>query len=216
MVKINQLGPGKVSSAGAIKVALLSITDAPASPFAKGSRYYDETEKKIYEAIVADSWEGALVSDPQMIPIYYLFNGALYTWDGSKLKEELNDVVDVLVDDVTIVGADKKARFNTESIQIRVPFLTKSNVLSSTAKRVVSNSLFFIFENGDVSSDGKTVLKENTVDGSVVDLYADDDYVFFMYATSVKVYTLGEDGTFTLARTFTISGPYTWFEGENQ
>lgn len=95
-----------------------------------------------------------------------------------------------------------------------VDFTKQTDVLSSPAKRIVKSGTFFVFENGDVSIDGKTVLKENTVDGSVLDLYGDDDYVFFMYQTSVKVYTLGEDGTLTLARTFTISGTSTIFEGK--
>lgn len=96
----------------------------------------------------------------------------------------------------------------------QTPFELQEDVLSSTAKRVIKSGTFFVFENGDVSIDGKTVLKENTVDGSVLDIYGDDNYVMFMYQTAVKVYTLEEDGTLTLARTFTITGTNTVFEGK--
>lgn len=74
-------GGGKVK-----EVALLSITIAPTGEFAKGSKYYNLTDKKIYTAVVADSWDGATVDDPQF-GTYYLYNNTTYVWDGNSLEE---------------------------------------------------------------------------------------------------------------------------------
>lgn len=66
-------------------VALLSITVEPVAPFAKGSKYYNSTTKKIYTAVEADTWVGAKESDPSF-SAYYTYNGKAYTWDGNSLE----------------------------------------------------------------------------------------------------------------------------------
>lgn len=67
------------------QVALLSITTAPASPFAVGSKYYNSTDKKIYTAITANTWTGATSADPVFNTIY-TFDGEYYIWDGDSLE----------------------------------------------------------------------------------------------------------------------------------
>jgi len=67
------------------QVALLSITTAPASPFAVGSKYYNSTDKKIYTAITVNTWTGATSADPVFNTIY-TFDGEYYIWDGDSLE----------------------------------------------------------------------------------------------------------------------------------
>lgn len=111
-----------------------------------------------------------------------------------------------------VLGASENTMVNAKNLKDRgadfeqSDFELQENVLSSAVKKVVANSSFFIFENGDVSIDGKTVLKANTVDGSVIDLYADDDYAAFVYSKTIKFYTIATDGTLTLFKTVTITG----------
>lgn len=72
------------------QVALLSITTAPSGEFAKGSKYYNSTTKKIYTATTADTWTGATESDPQFNVIYTYDNDGTteyYQWDGDNLVE---------------------------------------------------------------------------------------------------------------------------------
>ena len=71
----------------ATQVALLSITTAPSGSFAVGSKYYNSSTKKILTAVTANTWTGATESDPQVIPVYYLFDGATYYWDGDTLEK---------------------------------------------------------------------------------------------------------------------------------
>lgn len=81
------------SGSGAHKeTALLSITTAPAAPFAKGSKYFrneddvePELNKKIYTAVVDGTWDGAKISEP-VFGAYYTYNGDTYTWDGDSLQ----------------------------------------------------------------------------------------------------------------------------------
>lgn len=95
MVKINQLSSplfgGSGSGGGKIKqIILLSITTAPSGTFAKGSQYYNSSTKKIYTAVVADSWNDAKVEDPQFGVIYLFDNQGTteyYQWDGDNLVE---------------------------------------------------------------------------------------------------------------------------------
>lgn len=86
---ITTLFLGKFQGGGsATEVALLSVTTAPSGSFVVGSKYYDSTEKKIYTAITANTWTGATESDPQVIPVYYLYDGATYYWDGDSLEKK--------------------------------------------------------------------------------------------------------------------------------
>lgn len=95
MVKINQLSSplfGGSSSGGgkAKQIILLSITTAPSGTFAKGSQYYNSSTKKIYTAVVANSWNEAKVEDPQFGVIYIFDNQGTteyYQWDGDNLVE---------------------------------------------------------------------------------------------------------------------------------
>ena len=67
------------------QVALLSITTAPGGSFAAGSKYYNETDKKIYTAVVADTWVDATSQDPSFSTIY-TFDSGYYIWDGDSLE----------------------------------------------------------------------------------------------------------------------------------
>lgn len=81
------------SGSGAHKeTALLSITSAPAAPFAKGSKFFRDEEnvppelnKKIYTAVADGTWDGAKISEP-VFGAYYTYNGDTYTWDGDSLQ----------------------------------------------------------------------------------------------------------------------------------
>lgn len=82
---------GSKSGGGASKqIILLSITTAPTGTFEKGSQYYNSSDKKIYTAVVADSWNDAKVEDPQFGVIYIFDNQGTteyYQWDGDNLVE---------------------------------------------------------------------------------------------------------------------------------
>lgn len=169
--------------------------------------------------------------DLDVVVIEYTASSFAYSWELINVQpatvvpdasNTVKGIIRIATDGEATTGTSEVLAVNPKQLAqiaecpstVLIDFELQSNVLSSSAKRVVKSGTFFVFENGDVSVDGKTIIKENAVDGSVLDLYGDDNYVIFMYQTSVKVYTIGEDGTITLARTFTISGTNTIFEGK--
>ena len=95
-------GYSPASGEGHSEVALLSITTEPSAPFAKGSKYYNDTTKKIYTAVADDTWTGATVTDPSY-GTFYQYNGATYIWDGNTLELfELEEYQKKLVSGVNI------------------------------------------------------------------------------------------------------------------
>ena len=72
------------SGGSASAVTLLSITTEPSAPFAKGSKYFNSTDNKIYTAIADDVW-GIKGEDPSFVA-YYVYNGETYTWDGNSME----------------------------------------------------------------------------------------------------------------------------------
>lgn len=83
-------------------VTLLSITTAPSAPFEKGSKYYNNTTKKIYTATEDNTWADAKVDDPSF-STYYQYNNQTYVWDGNSLELfELEDYQKKLVSGVNI------------------------------------------------------------------------------------------------------------------
>lgn len=106
-------------------VTLLSITTAPTAPFAKGSKYYNSTTKKIYTAVTADSWENAIEKDPQFLTIYiYDNNGTTeyYQWDGDNLVETDLEKYQLKAETITI---------DTASVTIANIQANKNYVLSN-------------------------------------------------------------------------------------
>ena len=98
------------------QVALLSITTAPASPFAVGSKYYNSSTNKIVTAVTADTWTGATSADP-VFNVIYTFNSGYYIWDGDNLvTTDLDTIVrGVEVDGVSVVDANKIAQIPVAS-----------------------------------------------------------------------------------------------------
>lgn len=83
-------GGGKSGGGTSKQIILLSVTTAPTGTFEKGSQYYNSSDKKIYTAVVADSWNDAKVEDPQFGVIYLFDNQGTteyYQWDGDNLVE---------------------------------------------------------------------------------------------------------------------------------
>ena len=124
------------------EVALLSITTAPTGEFAKGSKYYNLTDKKIYTAVVADSWDGATVDDPQF-GTYYLYNNSTYVWDGNSLEEyefenfvKKTDIVNNLEsnDPTKVLGAGQGKALN-QKVELKQN-ITDDN-LKTEAKTIV-------------------------------------------------------------------------------
>ena len=131
------------SSGGEVKeVALLSITTAPTGEFAKGSKYYNLTDKKIYTAVVADSWDGATVDDPQF-GTYYIYDNFTYVWDGDSLeKYNLEDFIPKtdIVNDLTTADPTKvlgagQGKVLDEKVEVKQN-ITDNN-LETTDKTVV-------------------------------------------------------------------------------
>ena len=125
------------------EVALLSITTAPTGTFAVGSKYYNLTDKKIYTAVVADSWDGATVDDPQF-GTYYLYDNSTYVWDGNSLEEyELENFVKKtdIVNDLTT--ADRTKVLSAEQGKVlndtKSPILEVDNIINENSYNVVSN-----------------------------------------------------------------------------
>lgn len=77
------------SKGEALQIPLLSITTAPASPFAAGSKYFNSADSLIYTAVTADTWTGAVTAAPAF-GVIYTFASNYYVWDGDTL--ELTDV----------------------------------------------------------------------------------------------------------------------------
>lgn len=76
---------------------LLSITTAPSAPFESGSKYYNDTTKKIYTATEDNTWTNAQETDP-LFGAYYIYDNKTYTWDGNSLEIfELEDYQEKLV-----------------------------------------------------------------------------------------------------------------------
>ena len=124
------------------EVALLSITTAPTGTFAVGSKYYNLTDKKIYTAVVADSWDGANVDDPQF-GTYYLYDNSTYVWDGDSLeKYNLEDFIpktdivnDLTTGDATKVLSAQQGKVLDEKVELKQN-ITDNN-LATTAKTIV-------------------------------------------------------------------------------
>lgn len=87
-------------------VSLLSITTEPSAPFEAGSKYFNNTNSKIYTSIEADSWEGAIIEDPK-IGVIYSYDSKYYYWDGIQL-ESISYIIDYnrLVNKPKINGID--------------------------------------------------------------------------------------------------------------
>ncbi len=83
---ISQSGGSKTE---VLQIPLLSITSAPASPFATGSKYFNSADSLIYTAVTADTWTGAVTAAPAF-GVIYTFASNYYVWDGDTL--ELTDV----------------------------------------------------------------------------------------------------------------------------
>ena len=134
-------GGGKVK-----EVALLSITTAPTGEFAKGSKYYNLTDKKIYTAVVANSWDGATVDDPQF-GTYYLYNNTTYIWDGDSLeKYNLEDFIpktdivnDLETNDSTKVLSAEQGQVLKQEVDTKNPILEIDNIINENSYNVVSN-----------------------------------------------------------------------------
>lgn len=126
------------------EVALLSITTAPTGEFAKGSKYYNVTDKKIYTAVVADSWDGATVEVPQFAT-YYIYNNTTYVWDGNSLEEydlenfvKKTDIVnDLTTDDATKVLSAKQGKVLNEKVDLKQN-ITDNNLTTSNKTIVES------------------------------------------------------------------------------
>lgn len=88
IIKSLLLGSGG-SKTEVLQIPLLSITSAPASPFAAGSKYFNSDDSLIYTAVTADTWTGAVTAAPAFYVIY-TFDSNYYVWDGDTL--ELTDV----------------------------------------------------------------------------------------------------------------------------
>ena len=125
------------------EVALLSITTAPTGTFAVGSKYYNLTDKKIYTAVVADSWDGATVDDPQF-GTYYLYNNTTYVWDGDSLEKynledfiPKTDIVNNLEtnDSTKVLSAEQGKVLN----DTKNPILEVDNTINENSYNVVSN-----------------------------------------------------------------------------
>lgn len=195
------------------QVALLSITTAPSGSFAVGSKYYNSSTKKIVTAVTADTWTGATLADPVFNTIY-TFNSGYYIWDGNSLEEtdlnlyektanKTNDYLETSPVKYPSAKAlsDALGSLNCAG-QIIKPLAQIDSVFSEAAKLVVKTSNFFIYDNGDVSVDGKTILKSNAIDGGVLDMIATETLLVCAYAQYIKVYSIASDGTLTLVRNF--------------
>ena len=67
-------------------IPLLSITTEPTgTEFEKGSKYFNESESKIYTAVADNTWDDAKITDP-VWGAYYLYDGHAYVWDGNSLE----------------------------------------------------------------------------------------------------------------------------------
>ena len=106
IVALGSFNPSSGSGGGTGEtVPLLSITTAPdptQTPFVKGSKYYDSTERKIVTAVADNTWVGAKESDP-LFGTYYQYDDHIYVWDGNSLEYfELEDYQRKLVSGVNI------------------------------------------------------------------------------------------------------------------
>ena len=207
---------------GTEQVALLSITTAPSGSFAVGSKYYNSSTKKILTAVTADTWTGATSADPVFNTIY-TFDSGYYIWDGNSLEStDLNiyEKTENKTDSYTETSSTKypSSKALSDALgslncagQIIKPLAQIDSVFSAAAKLSVKTSKFIIYDNGDVSVDGKTILKSNAIDGSVLDMIATETLLVCAYAQYIKVYSIVSDGTLTLVRTFNDA----FFAGNN-
>ena len=106
IVALGSFDPSSGSGGGTGEtVPLLSITTAPdpmQTPFVKGSKYYDSTERKIVTAVADNTWVGATKTDP-LFGTYYQYDDHIYVWDGNSLEYfELEDYQRKLVSGVNI------------------------------------------------------------------------------------------------------------------
>ena len=124
------------------EIPLLSITTAPTGSFAVGSKYYNSIDKKIYTAVVADSWDGSTVEDPQF-GVYYLYDNSTYIWDGDSLeKYNLEDFIpktdivnDLATDDATKVLSAKQGKILKDEVDLKQD--KTDNNLETTSKTIV-------------------------------------------------------------------------------
>lgn len=78
-------------------VDLLDVTDTAPATCAKGDKYFNTTDKKIYTATAANTW-GATGKDPETDKIYVnIANSMSYRWSGTTMAQ---------------IGADKLLGFN--------------------------------------------------------------------------------------------------------
>ena len=106
------------SGGSASAVTLLSITTEPSAPFAKGSKYFNSTDNKIYTAIADDVW-GIKGEDPSFVA-YYVYNGETYTWDGNSMEPfELENYQRKLVSGVNIKSINGNTVLGSGNLAIR-------------------------------------------------------------------------------------------------
>lgn len=154
-------GYSPASGEGHSEVALLSITTEPSAPFAKGSKYYNDTTKKIYTAVVDDTWTGATVTDPSY-GTFYQYNGATYIWDGNTLELfELEEYQKKLVSGVNIKTINGESILGSGNLSV--------NTYQSFNSSWITNTTFTDFMssvNSDTSATtGMAYLGELTCSG---------------------------------------------------
>lgn len=132
------------------------------------------------------------------------------------------DITDVKVNGETVV-VDNVAEITIEDSvpQVVLPLKQFNTVLSSNCRWVTSNDNFFFYSNGDVSADGKTVIKQNAGFGAEFSMTANNDYVIvndgYQQASyfRIKIYTIATDGTLTLAREFARANGFNKIDIQN-
>ena len=192
-------GSGAGGGGSSKPVTLLSITTAPTGTFAKGSKYYDSTTKKIYTAKVADSWTGAKEETPQFGTIYiYDNNGTTeyYQWDGDNL-------VSTDLEKYQLVA--NKTNFYDETSQEKYP--------SSQA----------LYQGLLTKQDKAETITIDTASVTIANIQANKNYVlsnanltditFTACETSKEVTTI-EFTTGSTAPTFTDNSGIDWADGE--
>ena len=124
-------GGGKSGGGASKQITLLSITTAPTGTFEKGSQYYNSSDKKIYTAVVDNSWENAKVENPQFGTIYAdKTNGALYLYENSELVK----IGGSLAKKVYTISAD-----NTSTLDVSSDFTKVVDVLKNGVELAITD-----------------------------------------------------------------------------
>lgn len=169
----------------------------------------ESTDLNLYEK-VANKTDSPTETSPTKYPSSKALSDGLGSVVIPNASNTVKGINQIATDTEVVVGTDEVKTINAKQLKDRgaefeiTDFELKENVLSSTAKYVTKNSKFFIYSNGDVSADGKTILKSNTIVPNIINMVASENYLVVNRAEQpgLYVYSIGADGTLTQVRVY--------------